>query len=140
LRKRIGLAAIGAVLAVVAVLFVFGGVKLNEFTTQLAVGLTLLIPITGAFMIKPQIESWINSGQRHNTTNNMKLPMKQRRAIFTHASQTPDVKTHDTTKPDKKSVCNMVCEHPTLQQNIESCSAANAGVENGCCIAGAFAA
>jgi hypothetical protein len=68
LRKRIGLSAIGAVLFVIAVLFAAGGVKLSDFTTQLAVGLALLIPLIAAFMIKPEIDSWTNSRRKHKIT------------------------------------------------------------------------
>lgn len=57
MRKRIGLAAIVSIVIVVAILFGFGGVKLTDFTTQLAVGLTLLIPVILYFMFKPEIES-----------------------------------------------------------------------------------
>jgi hypothetical protein len=63
-RKRIGIAAIGGIALVVWVLFILGGVKLTDFTTQLAVGLALLIPVIVVLMFKPEINSWTLS--RHS--------------------------------------------------------------------------
>ncbi|MGA9155134.1 MAG: hypothetical protein WBZ36_31510 [Candidatus Nitrosopolaris sp.] len=57
MRKRIGLAAIAVIVVVVAILFRFGGVKLTDFNTQLAVGLSLMVPVILYFMFKPEIES-----------------------------------------------------------------------------------
>jgi hypothetical protein len=60
-RKAIGLSAIGPLTAVVVVMFVIGRIDLTDFITQLAVGLTLLIPVLAYFMFKPEIEKWIRS-------------------------------------------------------------------------------
>jgi hypothetical protein len=85
LRKRIGLSAIGAVLFVIAVLFAAGGVKLSDFTTQLAVGLALLIPLISAFMIKPEIDSWTNSRRKHKIT----ATVAHQQAVGIHETASP---------------------------------------------------
>jgi hypothetical protein len=67
MRKRIGLAAIAAVAIVVATLFGFGGVKLTDFITQLAVGLMLIIPAILYFMFKPEIKSLLGPRYHRKT-------------------------------------------------------------------------
>jgi hypothetical protein len=68
-RKRVGIAAIGGIALVVWVLFILGGVKLSDFTTQLAVGLALLIPVIVVFMFKPEIDSWTRSRHSQRVRN-----------------------------------------------------------------------
>jgi hypothetical protein len=61
MRKRLSLVAGIVVTMIVAILFVYGGVNLGEFTTQLAVGLTLLLPAIAYFAFKPKINKLIKS-------------------------------------------------------------------------------
>jgi hypothetical protein len=74
MRKRIGLAAIGAILIVVITLFIFGGVKLSDFTTDLAVGLILLCPAILFFMFKPEVDSWVSSRHKQKTSFQSAIP------------------------------------------------------------------
>jgi len=96
LRKRLGLAAIAAVAVIVSVLFVAGGVRLPDFMTQLAVGLSLLIPTIGYFTFKPEIDKQIHkklglTGMQNHTTQHYEksiehVPVKD--GIYHYQSRT----------------------------------------------------
>jgi hypothetical protein len=60
-RKAIGTLSIIGVVAVVVILFIIGGIAAKDFTTAVAVSLTLLILPLAIFMFRPEIEKLIES-------------------------------------------------------------------------------
>ena len=58
MQKILPLIAVAITIAAVIILFLIEVINLNEFATQLAVGLTLLIPLPLAYALKPEIHKW----------------------------------------------------------------------------------
>lgn len=64
MQKILPLIAVAITIAAVIILFLIEVINLNEFATQFAVGLTLLIPLPLAYALKPEIHKWNESRKK----------------------------------------------------------------------------
>jgi hypothetical protein len=64
MQRILLLIAIALTIVAIISLFLIEVINLNEFATQLAVGLTLLIPLPLAYALKPEIDKWNESRKK----------------------------------------------------------------------------